>query len=58
MDMAKAEQALRAYEKWEAKLVLDREAWDNDRRSFPQLTEDLWDELLLCQGLRNEALHG
>jgi hypothetical protein len=56
MDIEKIKRALLAYQSWEANLVLNREAWDNDKREYPQLTEELWDELLDCQKLRNEAL--
>ncbi len=48
--------ALKAYEAWEARLILDEEAWQGGILPYPRLTEELWDGLLECQRLRNEAL--
>jgi hypothetical protein len=51
-----ARDVLKAYELWEANLVLSEEAWKGGIADFPTLTESLYDELLECQRLRNHAL--
>jgi hypothetical protein len=56
IDPIKMAAALRSYEKFEAKLLMDREAWEDDRREYPKFTEKLWEEFTQCQALRNEAL--
>jgi len=44
---------LRAYEQWEADLILERDAWNN---RLPTFTDKLWDRFLEIQALRNAAL--
>jgi len=46
---------VRAYERWEADLVLDGEAWDCGR-AFPRFTAKLWDRFLELQTMRNDAV--
>jgi len=45
----------KAYEQWEADLILDGSAWGG-MREFPQLTEKLWDRLMELQVMRNAAV--
>jgi len=47
---------LKRYEQWEANLILSQEAWDGGLLTLPKLTQELWDELLEIQTLRNEIL--
>lgn len=50
-------EVLKGYEKWEAKLLLSNKAWDGGfERPLPRLTQELFDELLELQTLRNEVL--
>lgn len=46
----------RGYEKWEADMILDQEAWRGDAE-LPTLTWPLWDRLTELQKLRNEAIN-
>lgn len=48
----------KAYEQWEADLLLSKEAWRHGLAEFPTLTESLWDRLLALQTMRNIALKG
>lgn len=48
-------EALEAYEVWEGRLLTTDEAWPSNRDT-PVFTEDLFEELLKCQALRNKAL--
>jgi len=52
----KAVEVLKAYEEWEADLILCREAWDGGSGGLPILTESLWDRLLGIQEMRNVVL--
>lgn len=52
----KAEKVLRGYEQWEANLLLTNEAW-RENKAYPQLTAELFDELLELQKQRNEILN-
>ncbi len=45
---------LKAYEEWEAMLIMDDEAWRD--RSLPQLTQQLYDKLLELQEKRNNVI--
>lgn len=45
---------LKRYEDWEAKLILENSAWENE---MPTFTPELFDEFLEIQRLRNEALN-
>jgi hypothetical protein len=47
--------ALQAYEQWEAHLIDCDKAWRKDS-SLPVFTEELFEELMQCQVLRNKAL--
>jgi hypothetical protein len=47
---------LKAYERWEADLILSDEAWDGGAADLPTLTWALWDRLLEIQAMRNDAL--
>jgi hypothetical protein len=47
--------ALEAYEQWEANLITTDKAW-TEGEAYPSFTDELWDELLECQRLRNIAL--
>ena len=44
---------LKRYELWEAHMLSESKCWENE---YPQLTEELYDELLEIQELRNEAM--
>jgi len=56
-DILTAIDVLKGYEKWEAELLLDNEAWDGGfERPLPRLTEKLFDRLLELQTLRNKIL--
>lgn len=46
----------RRYEAWEGKLILSEEAWRGGVAELPTLTDELWDDLLEIQGLRNAAI--
>lgn len=48
--------ALKAYERWEADLVLSDEAWRGGMAPLPTITQSLWDRLLEIQAMRNAAL--
>jgi len=49
---------LKAYEQWEADLIMSDEAWDNGRAALPTLTYPLYDKLLELQAERNRLLKG
>lgn len=51
----KMEEALKAYEQWEGHLITTDEAWI-EGEDYPSFTDELWDELLECQRLRNASL--
>lgn len=51
-----AESVLRAYEAWEADLLMSDEAWAGGMRDLPSLTQSLWDRLMEIQSMRNLAL--
>ena len=44
----------RAYERWEADLILDNDAWAD--RELPTITQPLWDRLMDIQAVRNDAI--
>ncbi len=44
----------KAYERWEADLLLCHEAWDG--RDLPHFTQSLWDRLVEIQTMRNAAV--
>ncbi len=46
-------EVLKEYEKWEAALILDDEAWSG---AMPTLTCELYDWMIRLQGKRNAAL--
>jgi hypothetical protein len=47
----------RAYEEWEADLILSDEAWaPNGMAPLPRLTQGLYDRLLEIQAMRNAAI--
>lgn len=50
------EKFAKAHERWEANLILSEKAWDGGAAALPTLTEELWDEALEVQKLRNAAL--
>ena len=54
--MAALVEALEAYERWEADLILSNEAWDGGAADYPTLTPELYGRLITIQGLRNAAL--
>lgn len=45
----------KAYEQWEADLVLSDAAW-RDGQALPRLTNELWSRLLEIQTMRNKAI--
>ena len=45
---------LKKYEEWEAKLIMNPECWEN---GLPELSREIFEELLLIQELRNEVLN-
>jgi hypothetical protein len=50
-------EVLRAYERWEANLIESSEAWaGSGMDGYPHLTSHLWDELLVIQAKRNDAI--
>lgn len=53
--IAQLESVLRAYERWEADLILDSSAW-NTSNGMPKLGEASYDELMRIQRLRNKLL--
>ena len=52
---APALDALKAYEQWEADLIMENKCWEG--REVPQLTGELWDRLLELRAMRNRALY-
>ena len=46
----------KAYEAWDAELIMSDEAWEGGMREFPTMTEELWDRLLEIQAMRTEAV--
>jgi hypothetical protein len=46
---------LKAYEQWEADLILCPEAWEGEA-GMPTLTHELYDRLIEIQTMRNQAL--
>ncbi len=49
-----AADVLKAYEQWEADLIMENKCWEG--REIPQLTGELWDRMLELQAMRNRAL--
>ena len=48
---------LRAYEQWEADVILCGECWaPNGMAETPRLTQALWNRLIEIQAMRNAAL--
>jgi hypothetical protein len=45
----------KAYEQWEADLIVCHEAWEGGR-ALPEFTQSLWDRLLELQTMRNLAV--
>ena len=64
MSAPKPIDVLRAYEAWEADLLLSAEAWGGGfpggMRDLPTFTEPLWDRFMEIQAMRNAAIaaHG
>jgi hypothetical protein len=48
-------EVLKRYEQWEANLINEPEAWAG-MAALPTLTQELWDELMEIQGLRNRVV--
>jgi hypothetical protein len=46
---------LKAYEQWEADMILAGECWVN---GLPRITQTLWDRFIEIQAMRNRALAG
>jgi len=46
----------KAHEQWEANLILSDKAWDGGMAEFPRLTQELYDEFMEVQALRNAAI--
>ena len=46
----------KAYDAWEANLILSDKAWDGGMAEFPRLTQELLDEFMQVQALRNAAV--
>jgi uncharacterized protein YwgA len=46
-------EVLKRYEQWEANMILEPKCWKN---AYPELTEELYEELMEIQELRNKAL--
>ena len=44
---------LKKYEEWEAKLIMEDNCWEN---GLPELTQELFEEFLEIQELRNQAI--
>ena len=44
---------LKRYEQWEANMILEPKCWE---KAYPELTEELYEELMEIQELRNKAL--
>jgi len=44
---------LKKYEEWEAKLIMEDNCWEN---GLPELTQELFEEFLDIQELRNQAI--
>jgi hypothetical protein len=44
----------KAYERWEADLILDADAWKG--RDLPAISQAIWDRLIEIQALRNAAI--
>lgn len=56
-ELDKAREALRGYERWEADLLMDQEAWGPmGMRTLPVLSQAMWDHLIELQTARNAAL--
>ena len=49
-------EALKAYEAWEADLILSNEAWAGGFAALPTITQELWDRFIEIQTMRNTAL--
>lgn len=49
-------EVLKAYEKWEADVILCDEAWGGGMEPLPTIPQHLWDRLVEIQGMRNAAL--
>lgn len=50
---ARMREALKAWEKWEADIIMTNECW---RGELPAFTKELWDRIIPLQELRNAAL--
>lgn len=46
----------KAYERWEADVLLSEEAWQGNTAPLPTLTQPLWDRLIELQTMRNAAV--
>ena len=52
-------EVIKAYERWEADLILDDEAWAGpygEERELPTIPQHLWDRLIEIQAQRNAAI--
>lgn len=57
--LEKCREALEEYEKWEADLIMDSDAWHDECReplSLPRISQKCWDRLIEIQAKRNAAL--
>ena len=52
--IAELESVLRAYEQWEADLIMDNDSWRD--RNLPLIKQSQWDRLMEIQTLRNAVL--
>ena len=46
----------KAYEQWEADLIMSDEAWNGNSAMLPTITQELWDRLIEIQTMRNRAV--
>lgn len=46
----------KAYEEWEAAMIMCQKAWAGGMAEFPTLTAELWDRLMAIQAMRNAAI--
>jgi len=53
--LEKLERVLKGYEQWEAALIMDNQAWNNE---LPCFTQELYDKWMELQRQRNAALDG
>lgn len=56
--LARAEAVAKAYEQWEADLIMSDEAWKGGMAELPTLTYPLYDRMMEIQAMRNDVLDG